>query len=504
MAQSTSGTHLTTTAAASVRRPCCVVKIDWARAGWASEASWTDETERVVSVSIQHQVTDARRGIALLGNSIQGTARLVLANDDDRYTPDNPSSPLHSYIADGKAMGIPVKIYLGFYYGSTPETLVQFSGYIRQPTIAVARGEATLELADRSWDLAQFRLETIPYSYYPDDYIELLLAELPSARQPTADLDRGLYPLAFAWMDGESIWEELTSVAVAQGGLVWFGKDGTLYFRDGTFPALNTASVETITEAIDGRVLYREGDIFNHIRVSWSSGRRERLTEVWRYNGCLGPIRPGASETVKASLGMLVSNLTAPAWDTDYKAVSATWEELESDDVTVAITKWSGQKAELTVTNNASASVYVPYLRLRGWPVDFQDEETVEEEDATSIGLYGRRTLDVRLLYVQGKGHAESVAKFLLARYKDPRATYQLTIRALPWLEVGDRITLNVPRKAIEVMDNADYFIIGLGQEFRPGDYIQTLMLLKASDILPYNDWHVVGTTAMGSGRWYY
>ncbi|NLE76315.1 MAG: hypothetical protein GX605_06130, partial [Chloroflexi bacterium] len=291
----------------------------------------------------------------------------------------------------------------------------------------------------------------------------------------------------------------MSSVAATQGGMVWFSKAGVLTFRDGAAWAANTVSQHTFTTGTDLAEAWRETDIWNHVVVRWGGGRVARLTELWAQNETL-LLRPGEVRAVRARFSQPAYAVSSPVADVDYKATFYDGSEGTAS-LGVSATAYA-QRATVTLTNGGARPLYVTRLRLRGWPVDFQDEEEAEAEDASSIGRYGRRTLPVRMLYVQSKGQAEAVADFLLARYRSPRATYRLTARAIPWLEVGDRVTVNIAATG----HNEDFFIVGLGTAFDVGGgYRHTYELLRCSDLLPYSDWFVVGATAYGAaGRWFY
>jgi len=490
---------------ASTRVPAFRVRIDWARDGWGNEGSWTDESTRVRSLSISQQIANTRKGgVAILGNAVAGQATLTLSNDDGRLYTHNSGGALYSYIQDGKMLGIPVEIELGF--GS--DKLPQFSGYICQPSIGIKGGVATIQLQDRAWDyIHRKHSTTLQLNQYADDYLGTLNGLVPAGIRASTDFDRGLYPMMFSWLDDESIWAEMSRVAVAQGGMIWFEKDGTLKFRDGSYFARTTSSEYTFTVARELRETWRPQDVWNHVIVKWGGGRVAAETEIWALPEPLShPILPGESETIKARFRYPVYAVTTPVADTDYAATAYDGTDGTDD---LSVTDGAGgppttyaQRADPVLTNNGSKPLYLTKLRLRGWPVDFQDEQQVEVEDSTSIDRYGRRTLEVRLTYDQGKSQAEAIGDFLLARYKIPRATYQLRVPARPWLEVGDRITVNVTKTGV----NEDFFIVGLDTAFSvPSGYMHTYTLLRAADLLPYSDWFIVGTTALGTaGRYFY
>ena len=95
MAQSTAGTNLVNNWHANTAQPTALVEVCW------DGTQWTDETGNVASLDIQHALYDVVSGLPLMGQTQPSRARVVLCNNDDRYTPDNGSSPLYSHITGG-------------------------------------------------------------------------------------------------------------------------------------------------------------------------------------------------------------------------------------------------------------------------------------------------------------------------------------------------------------------------------------------------------------------
>ncbi len=502
MVQSIVGTDLATTAIATTRQPAAQVLIGWDRTfGWSDTASWTDETANVLGLTLSQQAADTRQGIAIVGNSVAASGTLTLAWANGRFSPHNSGGALYAYIADGQIIGVPVKISLGFYSGANAQTLVQFCGYIVDPGIR-SKGGVTFQLQDRAWDFLNCRLSSALYANQDvDDYLNALTALLAVADQPTTDLDQGLFPMSLAWLDDESLWEEMSSVALAQGGMVWLTKAGVLTFRDGSYFARESGSDFTFTTAYNLTQTYRHTDVYNHIIVRWSGGRIGRWEEVWSANE-VELLRPAESRTIKARFTQPVYSLATQVAGTDYAATRYDGAEANAD-LNIAVTAYA-QRADLTLTNNGSAPIYVVMHRLRGRPVVYQDMEEVEAEDATSITRYGRRTLDVRPFYCLGRSQAEALRDFLLVRYKVPHALYSMDIPAIPWLEIGDRVTVTEARAGLSA---EVFYMVGLQTTFGPRTgYRQTLQLLRATDLYPYSNWFVPGTTPLGAagGRYFY
>jgi hypothetical protein len=101
---------------------------------------------------------------------------------------------------------------------------------------------------------------------------------------------------------------------------------------------------------------------------------------------------------------------------------------------------------------------------------------------------------------------ADALAQMLARRLRQIRATWALTgVRGVPQLELGDRVTFRDVR-AQGAGNALDGIVLGIHWEAAyDRGFVQTLSVFDVDDLLPYNDYFIIGVTALGSvGRAYY
>lgn len=120
MGQDTTDTHLTTSAAASVRKPAIELWVDWADAGFVADAdlaaNWTDESAYVIEASGDMNSSGMTRSPALLGNGVVNAARVTLDNSTFRFSPSNTGGALYANIQNGKIHMKRAIVRAGFAY----------------------------------------------------------------------------------------------------------------------------------------------------------------------------------------------------------------------------------------------------------------------------------------------------------------------------------------------------------------------------------------------------
>lgn len=97
MGQDTTGTYLTTTAAAEGRMPGFQFYVDWAEYGFVADGDldhWTDESGHVLEMRGDMQGVNWQKSLAAVGSGVVSSAYVTLGNEDFRFSPSNESSPL--------------------------------------------------------------------------------------------------------------------------------------------------------------------------------------------------------------------------------------------------------------------------------------------------------------------------------------------------------------------------------------------------------------------------
>ncbi|HFD38532.1 MAG TPA: hypothetical protein ENJ31_01595 [Anaerolineae bacterium] len=510
MAQDISGTSLLSNAQATSARVCFRGRFDWGDAGFGSLASWSDESAYIRSAS--GEMRAARKGLSALG-AVSAVARVALFNPEEtapnsglRFSPSNANGSLYSQIGQGKIHMKRAILEAGFYAGATPEYARQITGYIVDVIEQSENQAISFEIRDRAAVAALSRASTGLYEGVDARTYLTALAALLDRDPPGSgerDFDLGIALEPFAWLDDEEIWREMNQIAEAHGGRIWWDRAGVLRFEDLSHwvrPHADswqdpTTSQFTFTvsdfESCNPR--YNPDDVINHVIVE-AVPRYISILQVIYSASETYIVPPGGSIEVEAVHRWPVRNVAAPVAGTDYVAVTAGGETITSD-LSVSVSSLAG-RSTITLSNaNADYAAHLYTLQLRGFPLLSSEPITVEVEDSASITQYGRRTKRIRNPYIQERRHAEALADFMLARFRNPPLTISLAgVPGVPWLEPGDRVT--VQEADLGISD--DFFITAIKWEFADGGLEQSLDLVRCADLYPYSDYFIIGTSKFG------
>lgn len=527
MAQSTTGTILTTAAAQTSREIAFKVYIDFDDDGFPLprvdpvSAGWTDVSAYVKRLQGDHQATDWRKSPAIVGSGVADEVTVTLRNPEEtspytglRYSATNEGSSLYSQIGSGLINMKRAIVEMGFTYGGDTDRTRQITGYITGVNEGRQGRNVSFTIRDRAADATHTRESTALYNdTTASDWVETLGALLGKDALTTSQtlIDDGMMIIPWAWLDDDSIWDELSRVAEAQLGRVWFDKDGILHFDDGTHfvkPADNSWDDATVSQfdfttsncrSIDGT--YSMGSVYNHIVVEYQP--RYVATHQVVYSATETTIVPPSdSRNVKAEFRYPVYDAEFSIWgadelEVDIAACTAGGTDISSD-ISYSLDTYAGYTTVAITNSNEDFAAYVYQLDIRGQPLLTDQADKYEAENSTSIGRYGRRTWQVRNAYIQTYQHAKMVGDYLLARYKDPIHVVQIAgARGVPWLEVGDRVTIT---DSLTGLDD-EYFLVHIRWTFASGSpYTMDVTAMKAGDLFSYLDeYFVLGTSWYGS-----
>ncbi len=512
MAQTITATELATTAIANVRRVSHKIQFMW------DGSNYTPETSYCQSWEAEHQSANPGAGIATIGNSMAARAGIVLRNESGRFSQLLTTGALYANIGNGKMCLAKANIQAGFLNsGNAAELLNQFTGYIVGATEDKQAGTITLECDDMSAMLRNRRVSTIVYAPRspvtydgsPGAYIQLVIdavnTDLPAGRQISTSLDAGRFGLDYAWCEDEDAWEEIKKVAEADGGRLYFDHSGVLHYEDASHLLLNTHASPTFSMTVANfadltHSWQWQQPPANHIIVHVNPRYVAPLEEIYICGENL-QVKPGATLTHKAEFRNAAWDVLDPVANTDYVAITPGGMDKTSS-LTVTATATS-KKATFTIVNNhAYETLILHHLQLRGRPVLMKQVDKVEVTDDDSIAQYGKITMEVDNPMIQGRKHGETIANMQLARLKTPiQATTITNVPCIPWLELGDRLTVVDANSGT----NHAMYIVG---DIRgidasdPGNAVFTqraLTLLPAGNLWPRTDYFEVARTALGT-----
>lgn len=500
MAQSTAGTNLVNNWHANTAQPTVSVTVQW------DGTTWTDETSRVVSIEIQHALYDVTTGLPMLGNTQPSQARLVMWNADDRYTPDNNSSPLHAHIQGG-IYRVPIRIDMGYVdVVNGPERLRQFTGEIETASESNAGGQkqVTFQCLDNAIATLQYKHRTtMQFDKRPDEYIAALLAAVGGI---TTNLDRAMGVIPFAWCDDENVWTECQQAASADGGWFYFGKDGTARFERMTHwleAADHTASQATINAArmwhyVD-EIVWR--DVYSSVIVAYTPRRIGPEQVIYESDRPI-EVPPGGTVHLTALFRGPVASYIPPVCYTDFWPVTAGMNS-QSSNVTITVTAYAMQ-ADIAITNaDPNYAAYVLDFQLRGYPVEGDETQEVREDTTVSPPLIAGKIYSLRENdFIQTEAQAAMLAGFLRDKLQRPRRLIGVQAVACPYLELGDRVTVAhyMHQNGAGSSVNIEGYVVGYTQRYQAGGmYTMELTVLPAANLFASSNYFRIGSSVYGA-----
>ena len=472
-------------------------------------SAYVDESARLIQATGENKLT-APDQIAQ-GRGIVDRCTLELANQDGRYSPLNTGGALYANIQAGGAYHRPMYLEAAI-DGATYSRI--FTGLIKMPqeTTPTPNAVAGVRFECRSVDerLLGRRMSTSAADLRANNAAGVregdIISQWLTLAGASGTVDRGVFVIPYAWMDDESVLEEIWQIASACGGRFYADPDGTLRYEDMThwLKSPHNTSQETFTRAdfTSLEPVYGDADLYSSVTVE-ASGRDVGAAGVlWEPEEQI-VIPPDISKTVTARLRQAAYSIDAPFW----KAGTAGGNDITSS-VTVTVTAYNVQRVEMTITNahTTEAAYMHPFSisgrALTGGPAQ-EETRTSAANGGNSAWWTSRGTTRSKAIrgnaYIQTGAHAAALALAQLHRSEAPRLTYRLRgCPGKPSRRCGDRITIN----DTAIMSSArDAFITGISWRLTQNGFTQDIEAIDAAGLFPYAaaEYFIVGTNKLGA-----
>ena len=445
------------------------------------------------------------------GRGIVDRCTLELDNRDGRYSPLNSSGALYSSIQAGGAYNRPMYLEVSIDGGSNYYRV--FTGVIKIPQeqSPTPTKPATVQIDCRSVDelllgrrmsTSQSDLQvTNTYGYTEGDTI-LYWVQLAGK---TATVDDGIFVLQWAWMDDESVLEEIWQIAAATGGRFYADPDGVLRYEDMThwLKSPHTVSQETLTRADfqELQPVYSDTELYNSVTVEASSRYKGAIDVLWEPDEPI-VVPPSSTKAVVARFRQPAWSASVPSWK------AATQGGIDkTTSVTVTVTAAYVQRMELSIVNSDTEAVYLhPFnvsgVGLAGGPTQ-EETRTSAANGSNNSWWTSRATTRSKAIrgnaYIQTRAQAGTLAHFLLRRSEAPRLTYKL--KGCPGKSsrrCGDLVTIN----DTEIMSSSrTAFITAIAWRLTQNGFAQDIEAIDAAGYAPYQatGYFVIGTNKLGA-----
>lgn len=479
------------------RRPLSIFEVRWDGLNYTSESAYLVRHSGTLKL--------AAPGDELLPPGSMNTATVTLRNTDRRFSWLNEAGALWSYIQPPYGFfGKHVRLQQGF-YGDVGYTVVTiFTGIIFNWTDE--GDEVTLELRDLGAELVQNKASCPVQEGLSADALIAYYAGLAGIVAGDMQLDPAVEIIPHAWLDDESLLEEMWEVARAVGGQCYFDQLGKLRFENSThWAGHNVVWALTEGEYTHVRPSYTPDLLITKVVVEWSARVVAAENVVYTLNEAK-IVKPGETLVFEARFNNPLYQYTELTSD-DYYVISIGGMPQGSAtvEVTLPLAGRQAQRCQVQVVNShTTLAVALIKLEIKGLPlVGGPNEEDVilsvrppyPGDDPYDVLPPRVRTARANM-YVQTVTQAKALAAMLTARNGVLIPTWTLSgVPGFPHLEPGDKVSFQA---ADTITTNRNGFIVQIDWTGGNAGFMQTITLIDAVSMFPYTDYYVIGTTALG------
>lgn len=308
-----------------------------------------------------------------------------------------------------------------------------------------------------------------------DQIIENLFEQLGMATSQY-ELDPGINVIPFSIFEkGDKFSEVISKLVEAEYGHLYQDEEGIFRFENrqhwDDFPDVNkiipTAQVIE-AEAPD------DDHIINAVEVRSQVYSKQPQQVILNYTL---PIEIEANSTVEQFFGfdnpvLAIVEPTEGGADSYYVANALLDGSGTDKTSSVSIKSLSlfAQNVKITFQNNSGSVVYVTKVVISGRVAKPITDIYHRAEDDSSVTAYEERLYNLDNPYIQNTDWAKSIAQLILNDFSDPENLQQITIRAIPELQLGDLIS----------WQGRHWRIFGIRTTLNPSvGFVQELQLLQ-------------------------
>ena len=304
-------------------------------------------------------------------------------------------------------------------------------------------------------------------------------------------IDAGQDTIPYAYWSKVMARFALQEVEESELGFIYIDRAGKLVYEDRhhRYSATHQTSQATFDNTM-AQIIYDLGvsSVKNEARATVTPWDLQGIAELWRLEE-VPYIPAGESLTWWGDSEYFVDAWTAPVATTDYLANTQAdgGGDNKTGDIVIVETKLA-KTIKLVVTNNAAVGVYMTLLKARGTYYDDLTKVSRKSSDATSQGLYQKRTLELDGKFLTDADKAQDFCDYGIARFKDPQPEVKMIITnkdatnltQILTRNISDRITVKNTRLGLD----KDFFINAMEHEISEGGllHICTWYLVDASN----------------------
>lgn len=396
-----------------------------------------DESDYATEISYERLLNLPEGGLT------KALADFTLDNTSDRFTPSylGGQGELSTAILPSR----PVNISAGFHYDGADHLLPQFIGVTNKtPRIDQRARIAQFEAADFMEFLSnKYVDETSMYTSIRSDV--LMANVLTSLGYTTADydLDIGQNLINFTILEsGGRFGDFLNEVAQAELGHIYQSPTGKVIFRNRT--EWSNAPYNQVQRVITTAQVLNYGTdpidhIVNVVEIRGEPRAKASSQTVFTLSSEI-ELLPGSDTVVNVTFDDPILSASTPVYTANTQPDGSGTNKTAN--VSIKTSSVFAQSARYIFTNNLpSTTAYLTTMTIQGRPALVEYPLYYRAQDDSSVTAYEEHPLLIENDYIQSEGWAQSIAQNILNDFAEPENLQEITIRAIPELELGDLIS---------------------------------------------------------------
>lgn len=485
-----------------------------------NNTTFIEESDRVISIDYDAKM--AKPGANAVGGSgMISKIDVALANYDGRYSTNNPSG--YVYLNSGSfGKYLNREVYLNVSIDGGSNYFRIFSGVIiditestpkpRQPSVA------TVTCHDYSALYINRRLSTTQEAFVAlhtstSTEAEIVAQFLSDAGLTSSNwsIDDGIFVIPFAWMDDESIIEEVWSIANACGG--WFYNDiwntsqpyfvykNAFHWND---ESISTSAPNNVFNRASGHftdldLSYNFEHLFKTVTVEWSGRKIDSVDTIWEPEERI-VVPANSTKVITARFQYPVYEITS----LDYGAATNGGIDITSAVSCSYGTKYA-QTVEITFTNtHTTYAAVLKDVKMTGKAVvGGPDGETKTESSHSYWSTHSEKNKALRTnIWVQTEVHSDTLSKMYANIHEAPAAYYSIKgIQGDPRRKLGQKIRI-YDDTAFDTSNEVAY-IVELSARISKSGFRQNIVAVDAEVLYDYIDsdpgYFVIGTNRIST-----
>lgn len=396
---------------------------------------YEDESARVTAIRYERELNTPTGGVT------KALAEVDLDNTSERYTPRYAGGTSAIFTAVSKPRR-PIVITAGFNYNGADYTLPQFVGVTTKVAQVDRRNRTARLVAADFLDFLQNKIVEDTAIFTSQRTDQIIASVLAQQGYSTAqyDLDTGISVVPFAMFpQGGKFGDVINQLVQAENGLLWQDEEGTIKFQSRTawnnYPYFNVQRVIATSQVINSEIP-ADDHIINTVEVKASPRVKQPAALIWTLP--LGiAISPSTDKEVWVNFTDPLLQITA------YAYAANTVQDGSGSAISISLKSITSftNSAKLVFTNNTALAGFITQLDITGRTAKSVKDIYVRAQDDSSVTAYEERPLSIQNDYIQTDSWANSLAQMILNDYSEPENLQNITIRAMPELQLGDLVS---------------------------------------------------------------